>query len=396
MNEPFRCSSERPISVSELTPNSQQPVDSPNGFIGSLEIFIHQARDIQNICIYHKQDVYAKLYLTSNPESAISTKIINGGGRNPIFEESARLNVQTIDSSLKCEVWMLSRAKNYLGDQLLGFVLVPLFEIVIGNGKLAQEFSLSSTDLYHSPSGFVQLSLSYTGSSPDVMAIAEPVASAIEEDGLKDSVTDDSFPCEYDKIEFPDLKVVNENKMMVSEYYGIPCLDSQNGDDCPDNDAGVKIVESFSAEKNHDCAELLTDDTPSSCVSSDLSSVMVSAISEAIAEPSQNNVSALQSSKDTEVAEDGKASSACTPEPSYVKPLIQVNIELEQPVVQQEIIDMYMKSMQQFTESLANMKLPMDIENSSSMENGSGASGKKLQVSKNGSGRVFYGSRAFF
>ncbi|KAH0463745.1 hypothetical protein IEQ34_006531 [Dendrobium chrysotoxum] len=391
-SEAFQCSSERPNSVSELTLEPQQVVDSPNGVIGSLEIFIHQARDIQNICIYHKQDVYAKLYLTNNPESAISTKIINGGGRNPIFNESASLNVRTIDSSLKCEIWMLSRAKNYLGDQLLGFALVPLSE-VIGYGKLAQEFSLSSTDLFHSPSGFVQLSLSYNGSLPEVMVIAEPVASAIEVDGLKNSVSDDSIPCEYDKIEFPDLNVVNENKMMVSEYFGIPFnnLDSQNSDDCSDNDAGVKIVESFSTENNHDSSEFLGDDTPLSCVSSDVSSLMVPTTSEAIAEPSQ-----VQKSKDTEVVEDGSVSSNCMPEKAYVKPLIEVNIEPEQPVVQQEIVDIYMKSMQQFTESLANMKLPMDIENSSSMDNGNAVSGKKLQESKNGSARVFYGSRAFF
>ncbi|PKU70582.1 uncharacterized protein LOC110099397 [Dendrobium catenatum] len=394
-NEAFQCSSERPNSVSELAVKPQQVVDSPNGVIGSLEIFIHQARDIQNICIYHKQDVYAKLYLTNNPESAISTKIINGGGRNPIFNESASLNVVTIDSSLKCEIWMLSRAKNYLGDQLLGFALVPLSE-VIGYGKLAQEFSLSSTDLFHSPSGYVQLSLSYNGSLPEVMVIAKPVASAIEVGGLKNSAIDDSIPCEYEKIEFPDLKVVNENKMMVSEYFGIPCnnLDSQNSDDCSDNsdkDAGVKIVESFSTENNHDSFEFLGDDTPLSCVSSDVSSLMAPTTSEAIAEPLQ-----LQKSKETEVAEDGSVSSNCRQEKAYVKPLIEVNIEPEQPVVQQEIVDIYMKSMQEFTESLANMKLPMDIENSSSIDNGNVVSGKKLQEPKNGSGRVFYGSRAFF
>ncbi|XP_020574794.1 uncharacterized protein LOC110020866 isoform X2 [Phalaenopsis equestris] len=357
-------SSKKPNSTSELTHKPQQVIDNPNGFVGSLEIFIHHARDIQNICIYHKQDVYAKLYLTNDPESSISTKIINGGGRNPIFNESARLSVQTIDSSLKCEIWMLSRAKNYLGDQLLGFALVPLIEVVTCNGELTQEFSLSATDLVHSPSGFVQLTVSYTGSSPEVMVVAAPKASAIEDGGSKALVIDESIPCEYDKIEFPDLKVVNENKMMVLEYYGIPCtnVDSQNGDDCPDNDAGVKIVKSFGTEKEYNTDVFRSDESPISCVSSDISSMMAPTNSEAV-----------------------------------VKPLIEVNnIKLEQPVVRQEIVDMYMKSMQQFTESLANMKLPMDIEKGGGMENGNGVSGKKLEVSKNGGGRVFYGSRAFF
>ncbi|KAE8734930.1 mitochondrial import inner membrane translocase subunit TIM22-2-like [Hibiscus syriacus] len=109
------------------------------------------AGDIHNICIYHKQDVYAKLCLTSDPESTVSTKIINGGGRNPVFNDNLRLDVRTIDSSLKIEIFMMSRVRNYLEDQLLGFALVPLSEVLLKNGKLEKEFSLSSTDLFHSP-----------------------------------------------------------------------------------------------------------------------------------------------------------------------------------------------------------------------------------------------------
>jgi len=126
-------------------------------FIGVLEVYVHQARDIHNICIYHKQDVYAKLCLTSDPEDTVSTKTINGGGRNPVFNDNVRLNVRTVDSSLKCEIWMLSRVRNYLEDQLLGFALVPLSEVLMKNGKLEKEFSLSSTDLFHSPAGFCSI-----------------------------------------------------------------------------------------------------------------------------------------------------------------------------------------------------------------------------------------------
>ena len=109
--------------------------------IGYLDVFVHQARDIHNVCIYHKQDVYAKLCLTSSPDVSCSTKVINSAGRNPVFDESLQLDVQTVDASLKCEIWMLSRIRNYLEDQLLGFALVPLADIVMGNGKLVQEFA---------------------------------------------------------------------------------------------------------------------------------------------------------------------------------------------------------------------------------------------------------------
>ncbi|PKA58214.1 hypothetical protein AXF42_Ash012937 [Apostasia shenzhenica] len=382
-------------SLSELNPH--------NAFIGSLDIFVHQALEIQNICIYHKQDVYAKLCLTSNPDVVMSTKIINGGGRNPVFNDNLKLDVRTTDSSLKCEIWMMSRVKNYMEDQLLGFALVPLSEIIMANGKLSGEFSLSSTDLFHSPAGFVQLSISYSGSSPEAMTIQAPTATAVQ-----DIECDEIIPCQYAKLEFPDLKVVNENKMMVSEYFGIPCanLDSQNGaslipSDCdgyPDDEAGVRIVESFSIENSRDHAENFSKETPLSCISTDTSSLVTPATSQAISEPPGTPRSPSQKIKDSEVAEGDTGSSSDSMEKVCVPPLINVNVEPEQPVVQQEIVDMYLKSMQQFTESLAKMKLPMDIENASnsSVENGNANADKKSDSLKNNGGRVFYGSRAFF
>ncbi|KAG0485495.1 hypothetical protein HPP92_009574 [Vanilla planifolia] len=353
---------------------------------GRNPVFIHQARDIQNICIYHKQDVYAKLCLTSDPDAALSTKIVNGGGRNPVFDENLRFDVRTVDSSLKCEVWMLSRVKNYLQDQLLGFALVPLSDVVLRNGQLAREFSLSSTDLFHSPAGFVQLSLSYKGSTPEVLAFA---ASATGQTPSDDS---SNLSCEYVKIEFPDLKVVNENKMMISEYFGIPCSNSDSptgeslvsgsDEDFPDNDAGVKVVESFLTHNE--------DGIPANHVSTDASSIVTS---RAVSEPG-NVVSSTEM-----VAEGDTGSSVGSSEKTYVQPLIKVDVTPEQPVVQQEIVDMYLKSMQQFTESLAKMKLPMDIETSSSSgesiaENGNTTTEKTSSTPK--SSRVFYGSRAFF
>ncbi|KAK9205876.1 hypothetical protein WN943_016146 [Citrus x changshan-huyou] len=146
---------------------------APNleNFSGVLEVYMHRARDIHNISIYYKQDVYAKLCLTSDAENTVATKIIYGGGRNPVFNENCQLDVKTVDSSLKCEIFMISRITSYLEDQFLGFTLVPLSEVLINNGKLEKEFSLSSTDFVHSPAGLVQLSLPYAIYSPEVMAI---------------------------------------------------------------------------------------------------------------------------------------------------------------------------------------------------------------------------------
>lgn len=385
-SEPFILSSEKPGSITEVITDN---------FIGSLEIFVHQARDIHNICIYQNQDVYARLCLTSDPEASVSTKTINGGGRYPVFNENLKLNVRTVDTSLKCEIWMLSRVKNYLEDQLLGFALVPLSQIVMNNGKLEKEFSLSSTDLFHSPAGFVSLTISYTGSTPELMTIASYVGDAL----LPDAVNDNSVSSEYANMEFPDLKVVSENKMMISEYFGIPCTntEAQNGEcriDCPDNDK--RNVEIFSTGVG-----VVDNNSPLSSGAADVPSAINAANSQVASDPSGINESPTQKSKNTEVTDSDTSSSTDAPEKAYVLPVINITLEPEQPVRQQDIVDMYMKSMQQFTESLAKMKLPMDIEiNSSSNDAGNGndsTADKKLQTSeKTSTPRVFYGSRAFF
>lgn len=357
--------------------------------IGVLDVYIHQARDIHNICIYHKQDVYAKICLTSDPEKTVSTQTINGGGKNPVFNEKLRVNVRTIDSSLKCEIWMLSRVRNYLEDQLLGFALVPLSEVLIKSGKLEREFSLSSTDLFHSPAGFVQLSLSYSGASPEVITLPS----------LPNEV-DESIPSDFDKIEFPDLKTANENDMMLSEYL-IQCtnMDSQSSESLVSSDTenqlsseiGVREVESFSTGTT-ESVEHPKHDSPPSCVSTTNGSPSASKSSnqEAVSPPKENS-----NAKGEDVGDAESNVSDGVPVGTFAKPLVNVNIEPEQKMVQQDIVDMYMKSMQQFTESLAKMKLPMDFE-SEPTSSESSSSDQKLQAPKTPGSRVFYGSRAFF
>ncbi|KAJ6812814.1 uncharacterized protein M6B38_145760 [Iris pallida] len=390
--QPFSPSFKSSLMATGVKP-APPAAAAPDGFVGFLDVFIHEARDIHNICIYHKQDVYAKLYLTTDRESAASTQIINGGGRNPVFNQTLRFRVRTLEdgSSLKCEVWMLSRVRNYLEDQLLGLALVPLSDVLMADGaKLEGEFSLSSTDLFHSPAGFVKLSIAYSGPSPDVLAVAAPPP--------KPSI-DEPAGREYDKVEFPDLNVVDENKMMVSEYFGIQCADpdAQNAEgllapeeeDCPDKEeAGVRVVESFATVTSPpDTVKDLKKDTP------------VSSTSETGSSPPP---------KDKSKEEETDSSSVATTDNAFPAPIININIEPENSVVQQDIVDMYMKSMQQFTDSLAKMKLPMDIENNSGSSNAlptsssssnvstaNGDSGADQQPQKTAS-RVFYGSRAFF
>ncbi|GJN30564.1 hypothetical protein PR202_gb18877 [Eleusine coracana subsp. coracana] len=365
--------------------------------IGYLDVFVHQARDIHNVCIYHKQDVYAKLCLTSDPDASCSTKVINAAGRNPVFEESLRLNVRTVDASLKCEIWMLSRIRNYLEDQLLGFALVPLADIVMGHGKLVQEFSLSSTDLFHTPAGFVQLSLSYIGCSPDVIIISSPQQSV---SSITDFGNNSMVPSELEKIEFLDLNVVNENEIMVSKYLEMSSLDAEN----PIKLETGKLLEPATtfpgAATSTDKLGGYRDESPLSCVSTAGSSAALFATRQSVSEPTSGPSDTIIEASQTQSqsATDGEADSSEVPSKNeLVKPVISINLQSEQPVVQQDIVDMYMKSMQQFTESLAKMKLPLDAENKSpSNDDVDSSTTEKPSPSPSKSSRVFYGSRAFF
>ncbi|KAK9734905.1 hypothetical protein RND81_04G171000 [Saponaria officinalis] len=376
--------------ISNGTSKSGKDVHNREDFIGVLDVYVHQARDIQNICIYHKQDVYAKLCLTSDPENSISTQTINGGGQNPVFNDSVRLNVRTVDTSLKCEIWMLSRVRNYLEDQLLGYALVPLSDILFKKGKVEKEFSLSTSDIFDSPSGFVHLSLTYSGSSPDIMTISN-LPDFSDKSAEKSGTVESGF----DKIEFPDPKIINENQMMVSEYFEMECsLDSQTTESSVSSDTeiherGVRVVESFSAN-----SEESTYGSPSVCLPASSESSETQVTSKC---PSEEHVSPTKDKKKDLGEGEGESSNGHPPptKDTLITPAVTVNIESEEQMVQQDIVDMYMKSMQQFTDSLAKMKLPLDLT-SEPAKSGNSSSDQTSETPKSTGSRVFYGSRAFF
>ncbi|CAN8301829.1 unnamed protein product [Cochlearia groenlandica] len=356
--------------------------------VGTLEVYVHQARDIHNVCIYHKQDVYAKLCLTSHPEKSVTTKVINGGGRDPVFDDKVKLDVRVLDTSLKCEIYMMSRVKNYLEDQLLGFALVPMSELLFKNGKLEKEFSLSSTDLYHSPAGFVQLSLSYNGSYPEVMVIPAMPSSVSVDETTKNPEGSESAADELEKIEFPDPNVANENEKMVSEYFEISCsaIDSETSDSFVSSDTENHVTNSVTS--------VMKQDSPESCNATNGDASPHASAHSATETPNHEHLSVVNSKVDSK--DSGSEASGETSEEKIVKPVLTLSVEPESKVVQQDIVDMYMKSMQQFTDSLAKMKLPLDIDSPTKSENSSSDSQKLPTPKSNNGSRVFYGSRPFF
>ncbi|KAI3419083.1 C2 domain-containing protein [Psidium guajava] len=446
-------------------------------FAGVLEVHVHHARNIHNICIYDNQDVYAKFSLTYSPDEALSTHVACGGGKNPEFNETLVLEVTQPDAVLKCEVWMRSRAQHLMEDQLLGFALVPLSQIA-GNGKVTREYSLSSTDLFHSPAGTVRLGLQLTASAPIESAPNSSISSEVVllDRKISEVILD---PVEYSKIEFPEISVVRENQKMVSEYFDLASQGStsssskpnSNGgffgsflhlgssptamDDCemgqnhalercdfsisPDGSgrnsgflsstttslsddrnsaessvekkarsgsaSGIDASNSANPEASHGCGAC--PDTPTSKKACEIIKIM-----KAEKEECDSEEGAMKRSTN----EEGNANANAKMDrvkfghrhQVFSQPATNMNLEAEQSAMQQQIVDMYMRSMQQFTESLAKMKLPMDIDKPEIKQDLAAAAAAEIQTQKgkldldnNNSNRkdqsrVFYGSRAFF
>ncbi|KAJ6755012.1 hypothetical protein OIU79_027601 [Salix purpurea] len=422
--------------------NTMGDADGDSEFCGILEIYVHHARNIHNICIYDNQDVYAKFSLTCNPDETLSTRIINRGGKNPEFNENLMMKLTQLDAVLKCEIWMLSRARNYLEDQLLGFSLVPISQ-VSGKGKVTQDHSLSSTDLFHSPAGTIKLSLSLSTSFPVKPSITPSKSSISSEVVILDRKISEVIldPVEYSRIEFPDINVVRENQLMVSEYFD--GLDSRPGSflhlgaspkpavhDCemninyPEQNQGGSSSPSSSIQNSSFLSSTTTSlsDDRNSFDSFDrksrLGGQFSNSLSVSITTEANHNSCACPdtptSKKGNEVRDEKESDFTSKEEEikkegnmTHVKfgqvfssPLGNINLEAEQSAMQQQIVEMYMRSMQQFTESLAQMKLPMELDKLESEDRGdviqSHNNKLELEKKKKDGGRVFYGSRAFF
>ncbi|XP_074292434.1 uncharacterized protein LOC141619306 [Silene latifolia] len=387
-------------------------------YAGMLDIFAHNARNIHNICIYDNQDVYAKFSLTYNPDDMVSTRVIVGGGKNPEFDEKLMLNVAQIDAAvLKCEVWMQSRARNLMEDQLLGFALVPLSQIIKQGGKIiCQDFSLSSTDLFHSPAGTVKLSLTLTSTKyPFVSSLPSPNLSGRNSSIASEVVLLDRN--DYSRVEFPDVSANTEDQMIISGYFNSnnnhsfgsflhlgSVLDVEEDDD--DDMNGISLVVNEISPSNQNSGVF---SSTMASVSEEQNTVHLSlierSISEAETEDKQSNADDDKKDGSRNVSENEAGNNTGTGYSNLSRVIsgrVNMDIEDEQSAMQQQIVDMYMKSMQQFTESLAKMKLPIDLNpNPDGVDNGNmiqimERSGNLEAENKKDGSRVFYGSRAFF
>lgn len=397
--------------------NPDLSTDSESEFSGLLEIHVHHARNIHNICIYDKQDVYAKFSLTYNPDEAISTRVIYGGGKNPDFGEDLAVKVTQVDSILKCEIWMLSRAKALMEDQLLGFALVPVSSVV-GKGKITQDFSLSSTDLFHSPAGKVKLSLFLNTNNP-ISVSNNPSCSPSSSSSISSEVvlldrnTSHNVldPVEYSRIEFPEISLVKENQEMVSQYFDLggsflqlAAFHSHHHDQQlqPENDYEMAAINPSEEEDDEIADDHDSNISPKESIQNSwfLSSSMTSSLSDDRNSAGSSPDKKIDDLKNNDKQKDSiKKEDEEKKEPQVVfsAPLGNIiKIDAEQSAMQQQIVDMYMRSMQQFTESLAKMKLPLDLDKADHVLQDDGSSSSDRNNKRKENSRVFYGSRAFF
>ncbi|XP_051142293.1 uncharacterized protein LOC127259179 isoform X2 [Andrographis paniculata] len=423
------------MSMDRFVYNPNADPQSSDAFSGTLEIHVHHARNIHNICIYDNQDVYAKFSLTYNPDETFSTRIINGGGKNPEFNEDLLVTINQADAVLKCEIWMMSRAKSYMDDQLLGFALVPITS-VSGKGKVTQDFSLSSTDLFHSPAGTIKLSLSLNAETPLNLPSDSYHDLAVDTSATSKLLLDKSIvPEEYSRLEFPDMNVVAENHLMVSEVFAKnknlwqPWLGKPDGsflhlgaspDSVEDCEMAGNSSDEFQADESVSPNGSLHNSSFLSSTMTSLSDDPNSAADSMEQKKGRTytDFSTSPTDKQSPVIITDTASLKKIPAKSHLemaeesekKPSPPIGLarnlktEAEESAMQQQIVDMYMRSMQQFTESLAKMKLPMDLDKPHAQIHGpdkkvddnddDDVENNKKKVKDNS--RVFYGSRAFF
>jgi len=374
-----------------------------------LDIYVHHARGIHNICIYADQDVYAKFALTSAPDHApaLSTRVAAAGGASPRFDERlpplrVRPGRVAVDV-LKCEVWMRSCAKRMLDDQLLGFALVPLAAVAAADGaRLDRDFELSSTDLFHSPAGTIRLSLALHSGIPGD-ACPPPELGAESSIASEVVILEPAPPVDYSRIQFDDLKVDQENQAMAVQY--LPFLhigetprpsETMEDAEMSTSPRGKKAASSEDGSKNAS--------TTTSTVSDDrVISASAGAVEKPVADADKATTVPMSClSPDTPTSCSGHKASDV-----FKSPLgdIDIDMEAEQSAMQRQIMEMYVKSMQQFSESLAKVQLPLELDGVLVQKEEKPGSNKVIhiqpqpqpqqQVKKEGA-RVFYGSRAFF
>lgn len=95
----------------------------------TLELTLVSARDLRDVNLVSKMEVYAVVYLTGDPRSRERVATDRAGGRNPAWNATVLVTVPASGAGSGV-LRVLLRTERALGDRDVGEVLLPLPDIL--------------------------------------------------------------------------------------------------------------------------------------------------------------------------------------------------------------------------------------------------------------------------
>jgi len=109
-----------------------------------LEVTVISAKDLSNVNLFSKMEVYAVAMITGQERSKKKTPVDKEGGKNPTWNTALKFTVQEYDLP-SAVLHIVLKAERALGDREIGEVRVPLRELLDGWTRAASG-SLSGGD----------------------------------------------------------------------------------------------------------------------------------------------------------------------------------------------------------------------------------------------------------
>ncbi|KAK9726273.1 hypothetical protein RND81_05G203000 [Saponaria officinalis] len=95
----------------------------------TLELTVISAKDLKNVNLIGKMDVYVVVYLSDQPKSKQKTPVHQDGGTKPSWNYTMRFTVDEPSNPGKFVVFQLKHEQTFGADKDLGEVNVPLMEL---------------------------------------------------------------------------------------------------------------------------------------------------------------------------------------------------------------------------------------------------------------------------
>ncbi|KAJ6842483.1 putative protein SRC2 [Iris pallida] len=143
----------------------------------TLEVTLISAKDLKDVNLFSKMEVYAVASIAGDPRSAQRTPVDRDGGKNPSWAHTVRFTVPDKDpGSLVLHV--LLRSERALGDRDVGEVHVPIRELLDAvNGKQSQAPQFLSYQVRSPSSGKAKGVLNISYKFSDLATVATPAVS---------------------------------------------------------------------------------------------------------------------------------------------------------------------------------------------------------------------------